>query len=137
MENLALKIKIAMLWLFTGMTYVAYFLLMLIAPGAIEELLAGEIPELQNPVIILTMALILLFLFIMPFLSLTLKDSINRWVNLIIGIIYALLEFGALIDIFSHTPIDRSIDAHLVIMTCSKIVATALIVRYAWKWPKE
>jgi hypothetical protein len=132
MENLALKIKIAMLWLFTGMTYVAYFLLMLIAPGAIEELLAGEIPELQNPVIILTMALILLFLFIMPFLSLTLKDSINRWVNLIIGIIYAVLEFGALIDIFSHTPY-----AHLVIMTCSKIVATALIVRYAWKWPKE
>ena len=127
-----MKIKLAMLWLFTGMTYVAYFLLMIVVPGAIEELLAGEIPELQDPVILSTMALILLFLFIMPFLSMTLKDSINRWANIIIGIIYAVLEFGALFDIFMHTPY-----AHLIIMTCSKIVSTALIVWYAWKWPKE
>ena len=131
MENMALKMKLAMLWLFTGMTYVVYFLLMIILPGALEQMLAGEIPELQSPEILLIMTLIFLILFIMPFLTLTLKDSINRWVNIIIGVIYVVLEFGALIDIFTHTPY-----AHLIIMTCSKIVATALIAWYAWKWPR-
>ena len=130
MENMALKMKLAMLWLFTGMTYVVYFLLMIILPGALEQMLAGEIPELQSPEILLIMTLIFLILFIMPFLTLTLKDSINRWVNVIIGVIYVVLEFGALIDIFTYTPY-----AHLIIMTGSKIVATALIAWYAWKWP--
>ena len=125
-----LKIKLAMLWLFTGMTYVAYFLLMLVVPGALEQMLAGEIPELQSPEVLLIVTLIFLVLFIMPFLTLTLKDSINRWVNVIIGVIYVVLEFGALIDIFTHTPY-----AHLIILTGSKIVATALIAWYAWKWP--
>lgn len=131
MENMDLKLKLAMLWLFTGMTYVAYFLLMIILPGAIEQMLAGEIPELQSPEVLLIVTLIFLILFIMPFLTLTLKDSINRWVNIIIGVIYVVLELGALIDIFTHTPY-----AHLIIMTGLKIVATALIAWYAWKWPR-
>ena len=129
-----LRIKIAALWLFTGMAYLAYMVLMLMLPGAIEEMLAGGIPELQNPVIMLTITLTLLILFIMPFLTLTLKDSINRWVNVILGIIYAVLEFGALIDIYTHA---QKTYAHIIITTCSKIVATVLIAWYAWKWPKQ
>ena len=131
---MALKLKLAALWLFTGMAYLAYMVSMLMLPGAIDAMLAGEIPELQNPLIMLTITLTLLILFIMPFLTLTLKDSINRRVNIILGIIYAVLEFGALIDKFTNT---QKTYAHIIITTCSKIVATVLIAWYAWKWPKQ
>jgi len=73
-----------------------------------------------------------------PFIFVIFAASVTRiekqLVNVILGIIYAVLEFGALIDIFIHT---QKTYVHIIITTCSKIVATALISWYAWKWPQQ
>jgi branched-subunit amino acid transport protein len=63
----------------------------------------------------------------MAFLSLTLKDSLNRWLNIIVGAIFAVLWF---INVIEAT---QSAYWGGALLTLSAIVASALIVWYAWK----
>ncbi len=64
----------------------------------------------------------------MVFLSLTLKNKANRWANIIIGIFYTGFN---LIGLPTYT---SAYDQFLIFVG---IVFTALIVWYAWKWPKQ
>jgi hypothetical protein len=65
---------------------------------------------------------------IMVFLSLALKNKANRWANIIMGIFYTGYNLIGLPTYFS------AYDKFLIIVG---IVFTALIVWYAWKWPKQ
>jgi len=106
----------------------AYMILMLMEPGVIEQIMAGEIEGMQiGPEILLLFAIILLVPLVMAFLSLTLKNSTNRWANIILGIVFAGLELFELVELLAYP------SAHLILMTLSKVVAPALIVWYAWK----
>jgi len=64
----------------------------------------------------------------MVFLSLTLKNKANRWANIIIGIFYTGYN---LIGLPTYT---SAYDQFLIFVG---IVFTALIVWYAWKWPRQ
>jgi len=66
---------------------------------------------------------------IMAFLSMTLKDSINRWANIIVGIVFTVFQVVALIEILTLP----TVYAYAILMELSKVVAPALIVWYAWK----
>ena len=65
---------------------------------------------------------------VMAFLSLTLKDSLNRRVNIIVGVVYTGLY---LMDLVAHL-VDPS--AYVILMGAASVVAQLLIVWYAWKW---
>jgi hypothetical protein len=65
---------------------------------------------------------------VMLFLSLTLKYPVNRWANIILGIFFVILNLVGL----STYP--WGYDKFLIIVG---IVFNALIVWYAWKWPKQ
>jgi len=69
----------------------------------------------------------------MAFLSLTLKDPINRWANIIVGIVLAAF-FSSPSDL-SGCLIQGKLTLFLV--NASLIVVAALIVWHAWKWPKQ
>lgn len=98
---------------------------MLWEPGVIEQIMAGEmLGEPITPEIMIINAIMLLVPLVMSFLSLTLKDSINRWANIIVGIV----SIG-LILIFTVTVTA----AYAILLNLSMIVAAALIVWYAWK----
>jgi len=100
-------------------------LYMLWEPGVIEQIIEGELAgEKITPEMMLINAIMLLVPLVMPFLSLTLKDSINRWVNIIVGIVSIGL---ILIFIVTVTA------AYAILLNLSMIVAAALIVWYAWK----
>ena len=115
------KIKIAVLWsvfefCMIAISMVENYLL------HIEEMIADTTPELM-------MVLVITFLIppLMAFLSLTLKDSINRWLNIIVGIVFiVLMPSGA-------PPFPTAYLPSLIIITIVEIVALALIVWYAWK----
>ena len=129
MENLALKVKLSVLWLLEEAAYLAYMTLGSLEPGAIEQVIAGEIDEMQiTPELLLLLAILLLAPLAMAFLSLTLKDSINRWANIILGIVFVVLELLALTTLSS---------AWAILMTLLKVVFALLIVWYAWRWPKQ
>jgi putative effector of murein hydrolase LrgA (UPF0299 family) len=133
MENLALyKMKLAVLWLVFGFGAFAIPAMELYVPGSVEGLIAGEIAGSQiTPEFILGHAIGILLPPVMAVLSLTLKDSTNRWLNIIVGIVFAgiALLFGP-IDYLSR---QSAYLAYLIPIGIVQFAAAALIVWYAWK----
>lgn len=122
------KIKISVLWLFASIAFLAHQIIVLMEPGVIAQLMAG-IAEGQriSPDMILFFAILMLVPMIMAFLSLVLKDLLNRWLNIIVGTIFAVLWFISVIEAAQSAYWGGAL------MTLSAAVASALIVWYAWK----
>lgn len=122
------KIKISVLWLFAAVAILAHQILVLMEPGIIAQLMAGEAEGQKiGPELILFFAILMLVPLVMAFLSLTLKDSINRWLNIIVGAVFSVLWFVGVVDAAQTAYWGGAL------MTLSTVVASALIVWYAWK----
>jgi hypothetical protein len=122
------KIKISVLWLFASVAFLAHQILVLMEPGIIAQLMAGEAEGQKiGPELILFFAISMLVPLVMAFLSLTLKDSMNRWVNIILGTVFAALWFVGVVS--------AALSAYWgeALMTLSAVAASTLIVWYAWK----
>ena len=122
------RIKISVLWLFASIAFLAHQILVLMEPGIIAQLMAGEAEGQKiGPELILFFAILMLVPMVMAFLSLTLKDSISRWVNIIVGVVFAVLWLIGVVDAVQSAYWGGAL------MTLSAVVASALIVWYAWK----
>jgi hypothetical protein len=134
MENLALKIKLAVLWLFVAATMSANTLLYYVVPGVIDEIRAGKVVGMQaGPELLLVMAIAYYWVpLVMAVISLTLRDEVNRWANMILGIFYVgFILFELIMNITTVAY------PHVMLMDTSTIVVAALIARHAWKWSKQ
>jgi hypothetical protein len=99
----------------------------LFEPGVIEQIMEGELYGVQlTPELILGTTIMMLVPLVMAFLSLTLKDSVNRWANVALGIVYTGI---CLFDWLGSL----AVPAYGVLLYIAKIAASALIVWYAWK----
>jgi len=99
-------------------------------PGAMEQLMTGELS--MAPELMFVGAIVALIPLVMAVLTLALKDSINRWLNIILGLVITVIFFGSFIDLSTTTPA-----AHIQLLSIAGFVAPALIVWQAWKWPKK
>ncbi len=122
------RIKISVLWLFASIAFLAHQILVLMEPGIIAQLMAGEAEGQKiGPELILFFAILMLIPMVMAFLSLTLKDSLSRWVNIIMGVVFAVLWFVGVVGAAQSAYWGGAL------MTLSAVVASALVVWYAWK----
>jgi hypothetical protein len=122
------KIKISVLWLFSGVAFLGYAIFGLMEPGAIAGIMAGEVEGMKiGPELILLFSIFWLVPLIMAFLSLTLKDSINRWANIIVGAVFAA---SWCVDLPGAV---AKLSAWATLVLLSTIAALVLIVWYAWK----
>jgi hypothetical protein len=125
------KIKISVLWLMHTLAGVFVGFVLWLEPGVLEEIIAGEISGTRiTPELMLMVSIEFLVPFIMAFLSLTLKDSINRWINIIVGIVFTAL---GLISAITYLASASAYSAYAILMWLSITVVTALIVWYAWR----
>ena len=125
------KIKVSVLWLFWIVAFLVTMMLTLFEPGAIEQINAGEMAGMQiTPELMLVTTIMMLVPLVMAFLSLTLKDSINRLANVALGIVYT----GICLFDWLGSPAQP---AYSIVLYISKIAASALIVWYAWKSKKQ
>lgn len=62
----------------------------------------------------------------MIFLSLVLRPNLNRWLNIVLGVIYTIIAFLTMPGSWAYYILYAAIEA----------VLTLLIVWYAWNWPK-
>lgn len=131
MENSALKMKLSVLWLFLAVGYTAYAILDTARPGVMEGMTLGG--EYEGMVVTEELLLFFTLFWLIPltmaFLSLTLKDSANRWANIILSIFWAVIW---IIDM-----IEGGLLLAQYLIQVSMIVVVVLIVWYAWKWPKQ
>ncbi len=128
-EMAIMKVKLSTLWLIGEVALLTFLVLEFMEQGVMEGIIAGNMRGLPlGPGTLLFYAVSLLIPLVMAFLSLTLKYSMNRWANIIVGVVYTGLY---LMDLVAHLAVPS---AYAILMGAASVVAQLLIVWYAWKW---
>lgn len=118
-----------MLWIFVAVAMSAHSVLGLFQPGTIEQVVSGEMQ--MGAGMFILVALFWLIPLVMAFLTQVLRDSANRWVNLVLGIIFTVFNIWHLTEHLSPAVV------HQILIVGSTVAATVLIAWYAWKWPPQ
>ena len=103
------------------------------APGMLEEMITGVTDVPVTNELLVVMSIIFVVPIFMSFLSLTLKDKANRWANRSIGIFFVAFDLIFLSLSLFLWPFS----AYEIFWSIVYLVFTALVVWYAWKWPKQ
>ena len=130
MEILTVKGRIAVLWVFGAVAMSAHSVLLITEPGGLEWMISQS-EAMGSAAFLLVRALLRWIPLVMAFLSMTLKDSANRWTNMILGVVFTVF------NIYHLTLPCVGSRAHQWLIVGSTVVVTALIAWYAWNWPKE
>jgi len=130
MGTLPWKIRIAVLWAIGPIIELAHLFLNI---GAEEK------GNARLGVLAVYATFVFIIPLLMSLLTLILKDKVNRWANLIIGIFFAFistpiwfLEGGLGVIMYDGPPIGIE---HALLLGF-KVVVTLFIPWFAWKWPK-
>jgi hypothetical protein len=122
------KLKISSLWVSVMFCYIYADYFGLYVPGALQRMLAGKMgpfgPTTQG--ILIGTSLMMAIPSVMIFLSVTLPATLNRWLNILFGMIYTLIILITMWDW-----------AFSIFWGFIEVVLTVLIVWYAWTWPKQ
>ena len=121
------KIKLSVLWLFVGISFIAQVVLNILKPGTLAQVMAGNLEGMEiTQEVMLVWAVMFLFPLVMAILSLALKDSINRWVNIIVGMVIVIL---CLIGFVEYRA-----DAYAILILTTRIIVAASVIWLAYKW---
>ena len=119
------KMKLSALWVALMFIYIYADILQLFMPGKVEKMMEGRMgpfPVTQGA--LLLAAILMMIPAVMVFLSLTLKPKVNRWVNIILGVMYTFVNINNFIG---------ETRAFYVFFCTVDIALTFQIVVYAWK----
>jgi uncharacterized membrane protein len=110
MSALLFRTRVAVLWVAVAVAMLGSLLLFLYAPGALEEMLAGEIEgaTLDEASGMLFAALVVIPL-VMTGVTLLVNDRVNRYLNLVAGLAFGLLGVLPVTEILEGT-----FDGHVV-----------------------
>ncbi len=100
--------------------------------GDTYRLSASTEPLGANPQLLLVMAIMLVGSIFMSALTLTLKSTVSRWANRIMGTFYAMvtLVFWVLALVVWRSA------GYEIVWSTAQLVLALLVVWYAWKWTK-
>jgi len=123
------KIKLSALWASLVLCYLYGDYFGLYQPGKLQGMLEGKMgplgPTTQG--VLLGTAILMAIPSAMVFLSLVLKPSANRGVNIILGVIFTVIMLITMPGAW----------AFYIFLGIVEVVLTAMIVWYAWNWPKQ
>jgi len=123
------KLKISALWVSVMLCYIYGDHFGLYKPGMLQHMLEGKMVPL-GPVtqgMLLGTSTRMAIPSVMVFLSLALKPNLNRWMNIIFGVFYTVIILITMPGAW----------AFYIFLGIIEAVLTALIVWYAWTWPKQ
>jgi CBS domain containing-hemolysin-like protein len=121
------KFKLSALWVALMFLYLYNDVFGSFRQDQVEKVLSGEIG--LNQVSLFGAAILMAIPIFMIFLSLSLPAKVNRRVNIIVGIAYAVVL--VLVMLVPETW------AYYLFYEILEAVFIALIVWHAWKWPKQ
>jgi Family of unknown function (DUF6326) len=125
-----IKIKLSALWASVTLCYLHGDYFELYVPQKTQGLVNG-VNMLDSPIKLFAATTLVVIPALMVFLSLLLKSTINRRLNIILGIFYTAIM--VLIAFISITPWRMFYVFLAIVESC----ITSLIVWYAWKWTKN
>lgn len=125
------KTKLAILWATLVLCYAYADIISFFQPGTLEELLTGEIADIEmNQGFLFGMSILMSVSILMVVLSVLLKAKINRLVNIIVGVFHGCVLATTLLvpgDTWAYYAYFMTVEAVLI----------AMIVWHAWKWPVQ
>ena len=124
------KIKLSLLWTSVTLCYLYGDYFELYVPQKTQGLVNG-VNMLDTPMKLFAASLLLVIPALMVFLSIILKSSVNRRLNIILGLFYTAIMI--LIALTSITPWRIFYVFLAIVESC----ITSLIVWFAWKWSKN
>ena len=123
------KLKLAALWASFMFLYIYVDYFHLYMPGSIKDVLAGKMYVFDITQVALLLGLVLVSIpALMIFAAVALSAKVNRRANIIVAavyILYTLFNFAGAAWI------------HMVYGAVIEVVLLLLIIRCAWKWPKQ
>ncbi len=126
------KVRISVLWLFSEVAFIGIMLLTLLKPGMVEQIISGNLQGVAiGQELLAGYAFIVLFPLVMAFVSVTVRDSVNRGANVVMGTVGVILSLFGLSEQFTNPY------AYAVLIWVAKIIVDASIIWYAYKWPKS
>lgn len=122
------RFKLFALWSSVMFFYIYGDYFELYQPGKLRDMLArSTVFGTVSQGILLGMSVLMITPALMPFLSLVLPARVNRWVNIVAGALYTAIMILA----------SRGGWHFYVVFGLIEVTLTALIIWYAWTWPKE
>ncbi len=130
MQELARKLRIVVLWIFLAVGMTTAMLLYLAEPGNLQDAMKGRMEgETLNAGLLILYAAFIVLPLVMAYLTLVLPPAANKWSNLVLGTGYTATWA---IDLFSS--LGGYFGGAKFIMVVG-IIAGALLVWEAWRWP--
>lgn len=126
------KIKLASLWtsLMFLYLYADYFQLM--TPGKLERMMQLQTPMgPTSPGLLVIFSVILIIPALMVFLSVFLPPQINKWLNILVALLYAGISILIIVS-----SIQAEWHRFYVIFNIVETVVFAIIILQAWNWPE-
>ena len=122
-------IKLALLWASLMFLYIYNDYFVMYTPGAIRAMAEGRLGPLGHatPGILVGVALLLAVPAVMIFLSAALPAMWSKWLNVLLGAVYTIVE-----GLTFNGP-----ELFYKIVVATEIALTLLIVLYAFRWPRE
>lgn len=125
------KVVLSTLWIFVMFNYLYCDYIGFLDAGLLKQIMSGTLAngiELTHG-FLLGASILMEIPIAMVLLSRLLKYSLNRWFNIIAGVIMTLVQ---IMSLFGVIPTNFYIFFSIIEISC-----TAFIVGYAWTWPKE
>lgn len=127
LNALSFRTRVAVLWVAVAVALSAGMLLYVFVPGAVEEMLAGEIEgETLNDAVGFRLAVFVIIPLVMAAVTLLIRDRVNHYVNLIAALAYGLFGVYAV----GGEVLGGHLDAH-VMMSAVAIALGFLIAALA------
>jgi len=122
-----MKIKLSALWASVMFCYIYADYFGLYVPGALQGMLNGKMgplgPTTQG--VLLGTSIMMAIPSVMIFLSVALKPTLNRWLNVIFGVIFTVIILITMWGAWRF----------YIFWGVIEVALTGLVVWYAWKWP--
>ena len=127
--RVGVRLKISALWIAMLFLFAYGDIFGFFKPGQIEEVTAGTISGIEiTEAFLFAVSAYIAIAGVMVFLSLVLRPNLNRWVNVVLPILYVVSIVASAIGEPS---------AYYLLLSVVEVALLLLIVRYAWTWPEE
>ena len=123
------KLKLAALWASFMFLYIYVDYFHLYMPSSIKDILAGKVFKFDISYVFLMIAMFSVTIpALMIFLSIALPAKVNRQTNILVAAVY-----------IPYTLFNLAGEAwlHMIFAAFVEVILLLLIIRYAWKWPKQ
>ena len=121
-----IKVKLSTLWIIVMFNIAFADIVGFLHPGTLEQIMTGDVGFEITQGLLLVFSILLEIPIAMIFLARVLKDSANRWANIITSVITILFVIGG-----------GSTTLAYIFFAAVEVGCMLLIIWYAWTWPKQ